>query len=83
MNFSWDGVRGEEELLIRRMLYDDPEKVIEDYDGNTLRDTFLKNIHRFDDRNRAFWKLVLRISDEEFEQAIASNFRESCKIWTK
>ena len=81
MNFAWDGTTSETEIIIRRMLYDDPRKVIRDYGKERLREIFLKYIHRFDRRNRSFWPVALRIEDEEIARASASNFREACKIW--
>ncbi|NPA40745.1 MAG: hypothetical protein GXO18_00515 [Aquificae bacterium] len=81
MNFTWDGVRSEREVLIRRMLFDDPRKVLKDYEIRLLRETFLKYIHRFDERNVSFWSLVLEVSDEEIAKARSSNFREAGKVW--
>lgn len=81
MNLSWDGVKGDREILIRKMLYEDPRKVVKEYDKEVLRKTFLEFIHRFDRINRSFWSLILDISDEEIARASASNFREACRIW--
>lgn len=78
--FSWDGVKGEE-LIIRRMLYDDPLLVLKDYPKEKLRKLFLENIHRFFKENLSFWKLILEVNDEELEMAKSQNFRMKCKIW--
>ena len=81
VNLTWDGVKSDRELTIREMLYEDPRKVIKKHGRKNLRKVFLKYIHRFDKRNRSFWKLVLGVSDEEYERAIRENFREANKVW--
>ncbi len=78
---DWDGVRSDKELLIREMLYGDVENLLSHFPREELRKTFLENIHRFDKKNIAFWKLVLDVSDEEFEQRTQKNFRAVNKIW--
>ena len=72
-----DGVRSEKELLIREMLFGDIENLLPRYPREILRETFLENIHRFDRRNTAFWKLVLDVSDEELEQKTHNNLTSS------
>jgi len=74
---NWDKVRSERELLIREMLYGDVKEVLRKYPKERLKEVFLKNIHRFDPKNKAFWKLILEVSDEEIEQKTKNSFRGS------
>ena len=78
---NWDGVKSDTELTIREMLYEDPRNVLAKYEEEELREIFLTYIHRFDKKNRSFWKLVLGVSDEEYDRAIRENFREANKVW--
>ncbi len=78
---NWDGVKSDTELTIREMLYEDPRDVLAKYEEEELREIFLTYIHRFDKKNKSFWKLVLGVSDEEYERAIRENFREANKVW--
>ena len=78
---NWDGVKSEKELLIRAMLWDDPREVVKRYGIAKLRETFTSNIHRFDRKNKAFWKLVLEVDDDEITRATEENFREAHKVW--
>ena len=81
MLLNWDGVKSDREITIREMLYEDPRKVLKKHGKERLRKIFLEHIHRFDKINRSFWKLVLEVSDEEYEKAIRENFREAGKAW--
>lgn len=74
--FSWDGEKGTEELLIRAMLYGNPLKIFPFFTREELREVFLKNIHRFQRENRSFWKVVLKVSDDELRESAERNFRE-------
>ncbi|WP_243694533.1 hypothetical protein [Aquifex aeolicus] len=75
--FNWDKVKSERELLIREMLYGNVKEVLKKYPRKKLREAFLKNLHRFDAKNRAFWKLALNISDEEVKERTERGFRKS------
>ncbi len=81
MNLAWDGVKSDREITIREMLYEDPRKVLRKHRKEKLRSLFLEYVHRFDKRNKSFWKLILEVSDEEYERAIRENFREANKVW--
>ncbi len=73
---NWDRVKSEKEQLIREMLYSNIEEVLKKHSKEELRRIFLENIHRFDPKNRAFWKLALEVSDEEIEQRTKGSFKE-------
>ncbi|MEZ0343554.1 MAG: hypothetical protein ABWJ99_01935 [Caldimicrobium sp.] len=77
--FAWDGVQCEEELILRAMLYDDPQWILQSFSKEFLKNLFLKHIHRFERENRSFWKLLLEVSNEEIERASKENLREGCK----
>jgi predicted nucleic acid-binding protein len=78
---NWDKVKSERELLIREMLYGNVKDILKKYSKEKLKETFLKNLHRFDAKNKAFWKLALDISDEEIEQRTKKSFREGGRSW--
>ena len=77
---NWDRVKSETEIIIREMLYDDPRDVLREYEKERLKGIFLSNLHRFDKKNKSYWKLVLDVSDEEFTRAVKENFREAHKL---
>jgi len=81
LRWSWDGARDRETLIVRRMLHDDPKQVIKDYEIDFLRELYLKKLHLFDKINKNFWKLALKVSDEEIDRATDKNPRLSCKVW--
>ena len=81
LKYNWDRVNNRKMLIIRRMLYDNPREVYWEYDREFLKKLFLDNLHLFDKLNRNFWKLALKVSDEEFNRKAKENFRLSCKIW--
>ena len=80
-NFNWDRCNNPEIILVRRMLYDDPHKVLSEFTKQELKKVFLKRIHLFRRHNRSFWKLILEVADDELEKAVAENFREAIKVW--
>lgn len=69
---NWDGVKSEKELLIREMLYGNVEEILKKHSKEELKRVFLENLHRFDSKNIAFWRLILEVSDEEIEQRARS-----------
>ena len=77
---NWYGVKSEKELLIREMLYGNVEEVLRKHSRKKLKRVFLENLHRFDPKNRAFWKLALEVSDEEIEQKAKGSFKEGSFI---
>ena len=81
--WSWDGARDRETLIVRRMERDDPKEVLKDYGRERLKEIFLKNLHRFDRINANFWKLILKVSDEEIDRAAKESPRFGIKIWDK
>jgi len=81
LKWSWDGTRDRETLIVRRMLYDNPKQVIEDYGKDYLKKLFLEKIHLFDRVNENFWRVILKVSDEEIDRATKENPRLGCKIW--
>ncbi len=81
MDYNWDKTASEEEILIRRMLYDDPRTLLKNYEKDLLKKLFLKNFYKFDKKNKSFWKLVLDVSDEEIDRITKESFRNSVKIW--
>jgi hypothetical protein len=81
MDYNWDKTASEEEILIRRMLYDDPRTLLKNYEKDFLKKLFLKNFYKFDKKNKSFWKLVLDVSDEEIDRITKESFRNSVKIW--
>jgi hypothetical protein len=66
---NWDRIKDRETLIIRRMLYDNPKQVLEDYENEYLKKLFLRKIHLFDRINRNFWKIILKVSDKEINRA--------------
>jgi hypothetical protein len=78
--FAWDKIQNKEELILRAMLYDDPQWILKSFSKDFLKNLFLKHIHRFERENRSFWSLVLEVSNEEIEQASKRSFRESSKL---
>ncbi|MEJ5339797.1 MAG: hypothetical protein ACK42C_07425 [Aquificaceae bacterium] len=79
--FSWDGEESYEELLIRAMLYGNPLKIAQLFTEEELKKVFLENIHRFKRENRAFWQLVLEVSEDELRRCAERNFREGCILF--
>ncbi len=80
-NYSWDGEENPRVIIFRRMLYDSPKKVLEEYGKEKLREIFWEFWFQFDRRNLNFWKLVLEISDEEFKRKTKGSIRKAIKIW--
>jgi len=79
MNLSWDGCSGEE-LVIRKMILGDVQdlkEVLADYGQKGLKLVFLQNLYRFNPKERAFWQVILEVTDEELEQYRKNSFRES------
>jgi len=83
MVFNWDGERNEDELIFRRMLWDDPHLVYRDHGAQKLREVFLTRGHQAPRRTRSFWMLILEIDKGEFDvdRDPERSFRASCKIW--
>jgi len=81
LKWNWDGTRDRETLIVRRMLYDNPKQVIEDYEEDYLKELFLKKLHLFDRINKNFWKLILKVSDEEVDRAAKENPRCGFRVW--
>jgi hypothetical protein len=49
-SYAWDRTQDEEELLIRAMIYHNPVELLMAFSREELKKTFLKNLHRFDDK---------------------------------
>ena len=81
LKYSWDGERSREVLIARRMNWDDPIEVYRDYGKEKLVEVYRKKLHLLDKESRSYWKVVLGISDEEFDRLIKENFRFRCQIW--
>ena len=79
--YEWDGVRDEETVILRRMLYDLPEEVLKDYGREKLKQVFFRRWYQMDSRNLNFWRFILEIDDEEFNRKARKDFRTSCRIW--
>ncbi len=79
-HLSWDKETDREILLFRQMRWDDPQKLLKQYSKEELRKIFFKFYFRFDRKNKAFWKLVLEIGDEEIEQKTKGSIRGNCNI---
>ncbi len=82
MNYKWDGCTGEETIL-RIMTLGDLDELtglIKSKGKEALKEVFLRNTHRFHGKNRAFWQVVLEVSDEEFEREAKRNFRNASKL---
>lgn len=79
MNFNWDGCAGFETLIRKMILGDlsDLRELFKDFGKEGLKKVFLENLHRFQGRERSFWKIVLEVSDEELEARARENFRET------
>ena len=63
------------------MNWDDPVEVYRDYGKEKLIEVFRKELHLLDKVSRSYWKVVLGISDEEFNRLVKENFRFRCQIW--
>lgn len=81
LKYSWDGERSRDILIIRRMNWDDPVEVYRDYGKEKLKELYRGNLHLLDRVNRSFWKVILGISDEEYDRLTKENFRLRCQIW--
>ena len=81
LQFNWDHCNDPITILVRAMLYGDPLFILQNFPIGYLKEIFLERIHLFRGPNRAFWKLVLEVEDEELDQATRRNFRETIKIW--
>lgn len=79
--FCWDRVNDEEEILIRRMILDNPITLVKIYPKDELKKIFLNNTHRFDKRNIAFWKLILGVNDDEINENANKLPWRSRKFW--
>jgi len=79
--WAWDRCEDEETILVREMLHGDALGLLSRYGKEPLKALFLKKIHLFRGRNRAFWKLVLDISDEEISQAAKRHPGEALDLW--
>jgi len=79
--WNWDKTRDRTVLIVRRMQYDHPLEVLSDYGKEFLKEVFLKKYHMFDRLNRNFWRVILKVSDEELEEAVRDNPRLRIKIW--
>ena len=78
--YAWDNEQSREVLILRRMMYDDPEGVFREYDKNLLKKIFIEQWFKMDKRNRAFWKLILEVDEDEFDK-YKKELRDSIKIW--
>ncbi|MDI3517439.1 MAG: hypothetical protein PWP09_1505 [Thermotogota bacterium] len=82
MNFSWDHCTGVE-TVIRKMIFgdiNDLKELLRRYGKEGLKSVFLNNIHRFNERERSFWKVFLEVSDAEIEARAKKSFRENTAI---
>lgn len=76
--YSWDGKRDEESLIIRAMCLGTTDEIItimKTYETECLREIYLRRIGEFVASNRTFWKLMLDVTDEEYNRALAENPR--------
>lgn len=81
LRYAWDGERNREILILRRMNWDNPIEVYRDYGREKLRKLYRENLHSLTKVNRSFWKVILGISDEEFNRLTRENFRLHYQIW--
>ncbi|MCD6253242.1 MAG: hypothetical protein J7J80_02390 [Thermotogae bacterium] len=82
MDFAWDHCVGVE-TVIRKMIFgdmNDLKKLVQEYGSDGLKDVFLSNIHRFNKKERSFWKVFLEVSDVEIEARTKEGFRRDTKI---
>ena len=80
--FAWDRVVSEEELLIRALLYANPIDLLKAFPKEKLTEVFLNNLHRFDRKNLNFWKIILEIDEDEFNNYPEKNFRLANKLFS-
>ena len=79
--FNWDHCNDELTILVRAMLYGDPCFLLRNFSKDYLKEIYLKKVHLFRGPNRAFWKLMLEVEDEELDRATKDNPREALQIW--
>ena len=79
--WAWDKAEDRDTLILRRMLYDNPKEVLEDYGVEKLKKIFIEKYRQFDKRNRNFWKLILKVKDGEVEQRTERSLRCSDRLW--
>jgi len=82
VDFTWDHCVGVE-TVIREMIFGDISDLRElsrRYGKEGLKSIFLNNIHRFNGRERSFWKLFLEVSDAEIEARAKESFRKNTAI---
>ena len=79
--FNWDRYRDKLAIIIRAMLYGAPCFLLQNFPKGYQKEIFLTKINLFRGPNRAFWKLMLEIEDEELDRATKNNPKEALKIW--
>ncbi len=79
--WAWDRTEDRDTLILRRMLYDNPKEVLKDYGVEKLKEVFVEKYRQFDRRNRNFWKLILKVKDDELEQSAERSFRGPDRLW--
>lgn len=78
MNFIWDYCFGTE-TIIRKMVLgnlEDFSELLNKYKENELKEIFLNNLHRFNGKDRSFWKVILEVSNEEIRRKSKESFRK-------
>ena len=81
LSYAWDGTKDRDTLIFRRMLYDNPKDVLKDYGEELLKKVFVGKYRQFDKRSRNFWKLILKVKDDEVEQNTKGSFESSNRLW--
>ena len=81
LSWAWDKAEDRDTLILRRMLYDNPKEVLKDYGVEKLKKIFIEKYRQFDKRNRNFWKLILKVKDDEVEQSAERSLRGSDRLW--
>ena len=81
LSWAWDKTEDRDTLILRRMLYDNPKEVLKDYGVEKLKEIFVEKYRQFDKRNRNFWKLILKVKDDEVEQSTERSLRGSDRLW--
>ncbi len=63
----WDNDESERTLIFREMMWGDVKTVLSKYRKEVLKSVFKRYYFKFDKRNKKFWKLILRISDDKID----------------
>jgi len=80
LEYSWDGERRREVLIARRMNLDDPARVYRDYGREKLREVFRNQVTELDKLSRNYWKVILGISDEEFNELVGKGLGKDSRV---